>query len=477
MESRAIRKGGQCKMPHYRNGKVIRTLPEQVEKNKQDIASIYANNLTVAEFGLKVVKVSEDAPTDEELETLEFGDAWLVGIAEPYEMYVVTRLEDEESGTYLKQWVNVGEFPRQGPQGEQGIQGLTGPQGLQGPQGPQGIQGPQGVQGIQGVQGPQGEQGLKGEQGPRGEGGAFKIYGIVASSSLLPDPTTITDRAIAYLVGESSPYNIYAQVGNGTVVWQNVGPVNAQGTLVYSGGNYQTEFNADSKLDKENISYIVYCTDSSGNQTHVSYSQLSATSNSFVRRTSTGTVRTANPTDNNDATNKKYVDDGFVAKITDSWWSKRAYMIDNNGSQITKEVTNGSYNDSIPLRDTNGNIKVKDVIENEHCANKKYVDDLVKLYEHNIVLADGNDCVMFKLTTKSAAQMTLTDIGQWLVTKIGYDKPIICSGIKGARYIIGVSAIGIAGNYELDLWIDGSVDDVESFLNTPSVTDNVVSLY
>lgn len=228
-------------MPQYRNGKVIRTLPEQVEKNKEDIASIYANNLTVAEFGLKVVKVSEYAPTDDELETLEFGDAWLVGIAEPYEMYVVTRLEDEESGTYLKQWVNVGDFPRQGPQGPQGIQGEQGTQGPQGVQGPRGIQGPQGVQGSQGVQGPRGEKGDRGIQGPRGEGGSFKIIGILANSSLLPDPSTLTEKSFAYLIGTQAPYDIYVQVGETNVVWQNVGPANAQGTIVLNSGSYVSE--------------------------------------------------------------------------------------------------------------------------------------------------------------------------------------------------------------------------------------------
>lgn len=279
-------------MPHYRNGKVIRTLPEQVEKNKQDIASIYANNLTVAEFGLKVVKVSEDAPTDEELETLEFGDAWLVGIAEPYEMYVVTRLEDEESGTYLKQWVNVGEFPRQGPQGEQGLQG---PQGEQGPQGQSSkwrsfnynpilndttgfnindmwlnassgdvfkvndygkwekvgnIKGAQGPQGIQGPPGPQGEQGIQGEKGDTGDvGGFINIAGQLASSDLLPDPATIRNLTIAFLVGTNK--DLYIQVGSSssTAVWMNMGTLNVA-TYVTVNGNYQNTWNADTKLDK-----------------------------------------------------------------------------------------------------------------------------------------------------------------------------------------------------------------------------------
>ena len=55
--------------------KELRNLEEQVGKNKDDIAKIFSNNLTLAEFGLKVVNVSETAPTLNDLKDLSFGDA------------------------------------------------------------------------------------------------------------------------------------------------------------------------------------------------------------------------------------------------------------------------------------------------------------------------------------------------------------------------------------------------------------------
>ena len=79
--------------------KELRNLQEQVEKNKQDLADIMSNNITLAEFGLKVLKVSEVAPTPGDLVNLQYGDAWLVGTEAPYQMYVVTRdyTVDEET--------------------------------------------------------------------------------------------------------------------------------------------------------------------------------------------------------------------------------------------------------------------------------------------------------------------------------------------------------------------------------------------
>nr|DAT38430.1 MAG TPA: tail fiber protein [Caudoviricetes sp.] len=126
------------------------------------------------------------------------GDAYGVGTAEPYDIYIWDAIG--------KKWVNNG--PLQGAKGADGKDGTTftpsvsasgdlswtnadgktnpatvnirGPQGIQGekgatgatgPQGEQGIQGPKGETGEQGPQGKQGATGLQGETGPRGPQG------------------------------------------------------------------------------------------------------------------------------------------------------------------------------------------------------------------------------------------------------------------------------------------------------------------
>ena len=66
------------------------------------------------------------------------GDAYGVGSAYPYEIYMWDGSE----------WKNFG--PIQGPKGDPGETGPTGPQGEQGPQGEPGPQGPQGIAGVDG---------------------------------------------------------------------------------------------------------------------------------------------------------------------------------------------------------------------------------------------------------------------------------------------------------------------------------------
>ena len=136
------------------------------------------------------------------------GDAYGVGTAEPYDIYIYDGVTSA--------WVNNG--PLQGAKGEKGDKGDTGAQGepgkdgspgaagapgatgttftpsvsadgtlswtndggkdnpasvnIKGPQGETGPRGPQGLQGATGETGPEGPQGPKGAQGPQGEQGA-----------------------------------------------------------------------------------------------------------------------------------------------------------------------------------------------------------------------------------------------------------------------------------------------------------------
>ena len=84
----------------------------------------------------------------------EAGDAYGVGTAEPYDIYIYSLSQG---------WVNNGQL--QGPQGPAGPEGAQGPQGETGPQGQEGPQGPQGEPGATGPEGPQGPQGETGSAG------------------------------------------------------------------------------------------------------------------------------------------------------------------------------------------------------------------------------------------------------------------------------------------------------------------------
>lgn len=156
-------------------------------------------------------------------------------------MYILTRSNGSNPNDYF---LNVGEFPIPGPQGEQGVQGPVGDTpnvtmaagsistlnpgqsatasivksgtldepvftiNLGIPQGAKGNTGATGPQGPQGAQGPQGPQGEKGEQG-----GLIEVVGVVEDASELPDPETLEKLDAAYLVGTSPDYELYIQVG------------------------------------------------------------------------------------------------------------------------------------------------------------------------------------------------------------------------------------------------------------------------
>lgn len=154
------------------------------------------------------------------------GDAYGVGTAAPYDIYVW----DPNSGS----WINNG--PLQGAQGPTGptgsagadgatgptgptgatgpqgdsVTGPTGPEGQQGPAGPTGPTGPTGPQGAsitgptgpEGAQGPAGADGAPGAQGPQGEAGApATINGVNALTLEATGGLTGQQSGTTYTIG------------------------------------------------------------------------------------------------------------------------------------------------------------------------------------------------------------------------------------------------------------------------------------
>lgn len=267
-----------------------RNLEEQVQKNKEDIANHYNIDRVLAEVGIKVIG---QLPTLEDLEDkvgTEYGDAYAIGTEPPYDFYIWTRA-DVDSGHLEDYWFNIGQLAVIGPQGPMGPQGEKGDRGESSmwyygttPSNPREgdmlLQssgnvlryqkvGPlqyswvqvvniKGANGLNGLQGPQGPQGIQGPQGPKGDtgdvGGFINIYGILTNVNQLPNPDTLNNRTIAYLIGTGYPYDLYIQAGdaNGPVIWVNSGPLNVS-TLVFVNGEAQNTWNADVKAD---VTYV-----------------------------------------------------------------------------------------------------------------------------------------------------------------------------------------------------------------------------
>ena len=255
--------------------KIYRNIQEQVEKNKRDIAAWSNIQFTLNSFGITVLG-RVDAEADIPEGTYSYGDAYLVGEEEPYDIYIYTR--DGESGEFI----NMGPLSIVGPQGAKGDQGdagtITVGSVTAGDPGtnpivtnsgtnqnailnfviPRGLTGATGAQGNVGPKGDTGERGPIGLTGPQGDPGqSFMIISTITNTSQLPDPTeTPRNHAYVYKDGDQlTPDLIYFITGEvGSEVWSYASFAQT-GTTVSVNGNPVSTFNADTKQDKIDSSH------------------------------------------------------------------------------------------------------------------------------------------------------------------------------------------------------------------------------
>lgn len=325
---------------------------------------------------------------------------------------------------------------------------IKGPMGPRGLQGKQGIQGPKGETGAMGPIGPQGIQGPQGNYGP-----SFNIQGTLASTANLPTPTAdMKSKGYSYIIPDTEGVkHVWVIQGTDTLQWTDLGTAGVQGergpqgigidtltdlnlTLGDTTVQYDTtdgiqltstgratyngeqhDFTTDLDLpiigkdgitidkaaDSEKIEisgsgcvqaittpYTIYGTDGQGNQK--SYKPANnPIASALVQFNNDGTVRTATPSGDTDCTNKKYVDDNYVAKVTTAASNERAYIVSSDGNvQKTIAVTfsNQANAQTIPRRDVAGSLYISDSSigrsdynfpAGQEAVNKKYVDDAV----------------------------------------------------------------------------------------------------
>ena len=182
------------------HGKTIRNLQEQVDRNQENVEDLIKRELSVGNLNILGIHVIGKVSTADELPAVgeNFGDAYIVGTEEPYSYYVW-------SGCAPSQWVNIGK--------------------IKGPQGP---------------------------QGPSGNSGfALTIKGVLASTSLLPDPSAV-DRHDGYLVKVNNEEFLYGLIdGTSGLEWYNMGRVAFSGDYVTD-----DELNATVTTINQNISNV-----------------------------------------------------------------------------------------------------------------------------------------------------------------------------------------------------------------------------
>lgn len=401
------------------NNVTLRNLYEQVLDNKEQIAKHWNVDRILADFGIKMLGRFDSYDDIKDLDEGEnYGNAYLVGTEEPYDVYVWTRA-DVNAGQPVPYWLDIGPISLVGPQGPQGEKGDKGDTGNStrwygGPSIPNAdtipnaqpgdmyttstgsiyecyettstasginwkyvgtIRGPQGIQGIQGVQGPAGPEGPQGPQGERGDvGGFINIWGILTQSSQLPAPASLNNLTVAYLIGSSAPYDLWVQVGESTTtaIWKNTGPFNAA-TAVSSNGVYQNVWDADTKLDKyTNVTEYnqVYVKAADGSEGTINVTK-SALADAVVQRNSTGTITSVYPNTDSDVTTKSYVKADFVAR--DKTSSNIVYGKEG-GVEKVYDVSQGVTPNTIARRTDYGGIRCVTQYQND-ATTKDFVEE------------------------------------------------------------------------------------------------------
>lgn len=445
------------------NNITLRNLYEQVLENKQQIAKHWNVDRILADFGIKMLGRFDSYDDIKDIDEGEnYGNAYLIGTEEPYDVYVWTRA-DVNAGQPVPYWLDIGPIS------------LVGPQGPEGPAGPQGetgastkwyasnltpynadqynkndqwlcttngntyeldtyvsgqkywrytgnIMGPQGIQGVQGVQGPKGPQGEPGPQGERGDvGGFINIWGILTQSSQLPTPASLNNLTVAYLVGTTMPYDLWVQVGesSATAIWTNTGPFNAA-TAVSSNGVYQNVWDADTKLDKISTSgsyQQAYVKNANGTQGMMNITTTAAGS-TLVQRNSTGSITLPGSTPGpQEAVNKQFCENTFVAKPTSTSGYNRIYGIQNSSSDTMfyDALSIGQFGSETDAKRRNGvaiytggRLGCAPPERDYEAANKGYVDNLFVQARFNFT--SGSNYIIMNLYMKKSDYDTINSI-------------------------------------------------------------------
>ena len=363
------------------NNKEYRNIVEQVEKNRQDIERHYSRDRVLSEVGIKVMGQKDDVSALEGLlppgGAEAYGEAYLVGTAEPYDIHIWTR-----PGF----WFNIGPLNIIGEQGVPGdsienaqvtsdnrlkitmddgreittnafntIKGDTGSPGPANSITAATVNPDYTVtftfkdgssattnKSLRGQPGADSQ--IPGEKGDKGDSGrSIYIKGIVPSIEELRGINPLDDLFGAYLVGSTSPYLLYVPVqdmAQFVYAGQFMG-----GTVITVGGEAQDTFNADTKLDKYTATgggNKLYGVNNDGNQTMFTIRLDPQTGSSsgyknqivqydVISNKNSGLIRIAEtPTQDYHTASKAYVDNRYRLYRHDI-----NFIVDDSGDSYT----------------------------------------------------------------------------------------------------------------------------------------------
>lgn len=247
------------------HGVTVYNLENQVLKNKVDIQNLQTSEKVLATFGIKVIGTAANSSAIPTVAVYkannpdwEYGDAYAVGTASPYEFYILTRADETHTEDY---WFNLGQI--KGPKGDPGADGANGADGKDGisptvavgtvttgnPGTPVSVtNGGTSTNVVLNFRIPKGATGDKGAKGDKGDTGfAVNIASELNNVNELPTASASYVN-IGYVIkdadGDSNLYVCMTNASTGAWYWNNVGKIAFSADYVS-----QNEYNQDKLTD------------------------------------------------------------------------------------------------------------------------------------------------------------------------------------------------------------------------------------
>lgn len=103
----------------------------------------------------------------------------------------------------------------------------------------------------------------------------------------------------------------------------------------------------------------------------------SAVGSAFIRRDGQGNFKINEPTADNHPTPKKFVEDNYLAKVTDTNERQRVYSVSTSGNQQMLKVSTSADGFTLALRKENGTMTAGDPVSEYDVVNKRYLEQLI----------------------------------------------------------------------------------------------------
>lgn len=351
---------------------------------------------------------TSDLPT----ENNQYGDAYLIGTQQPYDLYYWT------TGNKFEK---VGEFPTTGPVGP------AGPQGEQGVPGEKGDTGDKGERGVQGAPGPSGVQGPAGAKGDQGIG----INSLTDVNLTLGDTTVQYDTNDGIQLTSTGRFT-YAEGNHDATIDLDIPLIGTDGITIDKASDSEKIEISGKNLIKDPypgknitgaaiLNYKPYDSADWGSaflrNTHSLVNNAGA--GSVVGYDDNGVIYAKTTSDDDySVVNKKYGDENYLKVYDKGIIGSGEVKIPGMGNlDETKNNQNwyptcvGQYvaDSAIAMTDSQGHLGTNTPTNDKHCANKKYVDDAIvnvplktlfgnqnihgsgniDLYRHNISISAG----------------------------------------------------------------------------------------